>query len=355
MIDPFNGCQDISSRTIRMVSEESFKNDPVRVLRAYRFAAGMGFSIAPNTIQAMQTYAENLSKVAGERIWIELQFILNADQSADQILAMDRQNVLKEILPELADLKGCNQNQYHAMDAYDHSLAAYQAMEAILTRPDTQLPKEAVPYVKTMDAKTRILIKLAVLLHDIGKLETFSRVASKEIHFYKHASVGARKFHTIAARLKMSNAQCNWIETIIRNHQRPLMLFLAHGNKQGFKTLAVGRFLRKTAGITPDLLLHALADSYAKIKEGLAKDSAFSAYIKDLLAYYFSIHDELIDKAKLVNGYDLIHHFGLTPSRLIGNLLDQIEEERLAGLIKSRQEALQRASQLIQSKAGSCT
>jgi poly(A) polymerase len=135
VIDPLGGLEDLSRGLIRMVSAENLAADPLRLLRAYRFAATHGFSLTPETEAAIRRQVREFSRVAGERVHQELFALLGVSKAGDILAQMDRVGLLLQIFPELEDLKGVDQNGYHHLDVFHHSLAAVCHLEEVLAAP----------------------------------------------------------------------------------------------------------------------------------------------------------------------------------------------------------------------------
>ena len=189
-------------------------------------------------------------------------------------------------------------------------------------------------------------MKYALLLHDIGKPDTRRVDADGEVHFHGHADRSAHMAEAIHKRLRLSKTECEQARIIIANHGRPLSLFSAQ-NAGNLSRKGINRLFRECDPWTPEVLLHALGDTLGKKK---APDPAIDLalhFIQDLICDYFDRFRPLADKQPLVSGRDLMNHFGLKPSALIGDLLNALEEERLTGRITTREDALACADEFI--------
>lgn len=335
VVDVTTGLADLSGGMVRMISPAVFQEDPVRLIRAYRMAATLGFRIDAETAGAIARRAALIRQSAGERVWSELRQILTTPGSHDQISAMARSSLLIAILPQLAQLKGCQQNRHHAHDVLDHTLQALTALEAIIEDPAPHFTAQAVHCIEEMDAGTGAILKLALLLHDVGKPDSRTVDASGRAHFYGHAKQSALLAQVIGRRLTLSNQDRGLLHFLVLYHQRPLSLFLSANRDFGrLPPKALGRFLRQSGSRTPLLLLHALADHLGK---GVASDG-MAAFIKLLMTAYFErMHPP---RMPLLNGNELMEAFGLSPSPLIGELLRRVEQAGLAGTIRDRKEAM---------------
>ncbi|MDY6953975.1 MAG: hypothetical protein SWE60_20925, partial [Thermodesulfobacteriota bacterium] len=133
LIDPVNGLDDIRSKTIRLISEKAVLEDPVRLVRAFRFAAVLGFTIAPDTAAAISRYGGLITRSAKERIRAEAMTMMEAERSFPSLREMDRAGLLGKIIPELEPCRGCHQNAIHGRDVFEHAMATYEEMESILS------------------------------------------------------------------------------------------------------------------------------------------------------------------------------------------------------------------------------
>lgn len=347
LIDILRGRDDIAARRIRLVAEQALVDDPLRLLRAFRMAAVLDFTIAPETLQAIQRHARRIDQPAGERLRAELIQLLACPASARQLQSMSDCGLLTCLLPEMHPMQDCLQNTHHDFDVYDHTLKAYAATEQCLQTDGRITGALAKRYRQPAFRKTTgAILKYAVLLHDIGKPGTRRVDADGNVHFHGHAARSAHMAEAIHKRLRLSNSECEQARIIIANHGRPLNLLSAH-QAGDLRRKGINRLFRQCDPWTPEVLLHALGDTLGKKK---APDPAIDLaqnFIQDLLCDYFDRFRPLADKPPLVSGRNLMAHFGLKPSALIGDLLQAVEEERLAGRITTREEALACAAEYL--------
>jgi poly(A) polymerase len=336
MIDPFQGRKDLKEGVIRMVSGACFKKDPIRLLRAFRFAAALGFAIEPNTFAGIKTNAALIMTSAGERTKAELFKLLESDRSYPYLRQMESAGLLFEIFPPLKDLVGCRQNRHHAFDVFHHTLCAYHAMEHFFNHLSDTAPGPDFSPIHHMDKKRQGLLKFAVLLHDIGKPSAASQEANGTIHFYGHGQKSAAMARTIGKTLRLSVDESNYLADIIENHNRPRYLFTLFQKKQ-LTQKAIVRFFLGCGERTPDILLHAVADHLGK---GYNHKNGFVEFAMHTIRDYFDGYKLKKSEKPFITGHDLIDSFGLTPSPLFRKILTHIEESRLADIIKSRGEAL---------------
>ena len=226
IIDPWGGREDLAAGRLQLLAAENFLADPLRLLRAFRFAATHGFKLTMEVQGAVRQYGRAIADVAGERIHQELFRLLEAPQAFPVLRQMEELNFLGQILPELAEMKGVAQNGYHHLDVFDHSLQAVAQLEKILAAPEAFF-KKTVAYVADYagQVKKRPLLKLAALFHDAGKPATQNfREDQERYTFYHHEQLGVEIFARVAARLRCSLEESRTVTRLIDLHMRPFLL-----------------------------------------------------------------------------------------------------------------------------------
>lgn len=369
IIDPAGGIQDLRNGIIRMLNTHTFDDDPLRLLRAYRMAACLNFQIDGPTRLKIREKADLIQSVAGERLWNELQQILSTPASHHQICAMSRDGLLTSLFPELIPLKTCTPNRHHILDAYNHSLSAFSALETIFTSPRNHLSRadeadNVVMHVQKTSNEIRILLKVSILLHDLGKPETRRMGTDGEVHFYEHAGRGADLVHRITERLRMSSRQSDHVDAMVRYHQEPLQLYLAYQKNKKLSPRVKARFYSKHKWLSPYLLMHSLADEMGKTSthphEVCRTDTAgflrgmLESYVEDVAPRQRTSGQKISGQktsgqkiSGLINGRDLMLHLNLKPSPIIGRLLMEVETAYLAGEIHNRNDAIALAKRYL--------
>ncbi|MBW2366471.1 MAG: CCA tRNA nucleotidyltransferase [Deltaproteobacteria bacterium] len=346
LLDVTGGRKDLEAKRLRMVSGTAFRNDPIRLLRAYRLAASLGFAIEPGTVTEIHRQRGAIRTSAGERIRAELLKIFAAQTSAPLIRQMADTGLLFEIFNELRPLKACSQNQHHAYDVFQHTLIAYESLESILTdSPGNDLNRWLHDRSEN-PVEDMALLKCALLLHDIGKPQTARKDADGAIHFLGHESAGAQMAEQICNRLRFSHREREFITQIITHHTRTLHLFNAH-QKQVLSSKATARFLTRCGAYTPYLLLHTLADLMGKGPSRKSETAAFSEFARMLFKTFKTRYLPLQSQPPLITGHDLIKVFHLSPSPLFKKLLSAVTEQRLADSTMDRKAALELVKHLL--------
>ena len=247
LLDPLMGARDLFNKTLRVCSPDSFVNDPVRILRAIRIAAGFGLRIQPETRSLMRAAVPDLVHASPERLRDELLRILGGPKPHTAIQAFDMLGILPYILPELSELKDVPQSPPHVKDLWGHTLDTLKELGNLLGvlaqkhDPDKganlitglgavrlgryreqireHLSREAV-----VDRDLRSLIFLAALYHDIAKPQVQRLDENGRIRFFNHDQMGAGLVAKRAAALHLSNVEIDRLSVIVKNHMRPTHL-----------------------------------------------------------------------------------------------------------------------------------
>ncbi|MBS3732892.1 MAG: CCA tRNA nucleotidyltransferase [Desulfobacterales bacterium] len=336
IIDPACGRKDLADRLVRMVAPGVFDADPLRLLRAFRMAAVLEFSVERRTLAAIVRRPQKIAGIAGERIREEWRKLLETPDSTELLWQMHQSGLLESLIPELGELRGCTQNPHHRADAFEHTMQVCQGLEQMLHQNAPTLSPDRENRDLPADPENLSLIKHAALIHDLGKPRCKTADEHGGIHFYGHETEGAEMAREINRRMRFSNADNKYVVFLVKNHLRPLFLYLLHQQAK-LRPETVSRFFMKTAPWTPDLLLLAAADMAGKKESG---DSGFTEFARTLLAGYANEHLPAARRSPLITGRDLIDEFGLSPSPQFARILRQVEEKRLAGSLENREQAL---------------
>jgi len=360
IIDLHGGLDDLRAGTIRPVSDASIRNDPIRALRAVRQAAELGLMLAPETEALIRRdgAAVASAEVAGERIRDELARMVAPPQGAASLARLDELGLLTAILPELEPLRGLPQPPPHYLDVLSHSLKAVDRLEQILAaldqagRGDLSLSlDDLMPFagrlrahLNQMLSETRprlVTLKLAVLLHDAGKAQTYTVDGAPDrgrIRFIGHDQISMELVEGALRRLRFSAAEVRLGKAIARHHMRPLLL----AGQQSVSSRAVYRFFRDTDQAGVETVIHALADHLAIHAPGTGADAwaRLLSLAARMLGDYWDRTAERVSPPDLLNGHDLLREFGLQPGPQIGELLEAVREAQVSGEIHTREEAL---------------
>lgn len=304
VIDYVGGREDLATCTLRAIGDPHarFAEDKLRILRAVRFAAALDFNIDPATWDAVVTFAPQIHTVSAERTREEIARILSAPTRLRGFDLLDTSGLLREILPEVEALKGCEQPpEFHPEgDVFVHT----RIMLSMLA-PDAPLT-----------------LVLAVLFHDIGKPPTFQRDETGRIRFNGHEYVSAEMTERLMQRLRFSNEEIEAVTAMVRHH-------MAFKDVQQMRVAKLRRFMARPT-FEEELELHRVdcASSH-----GMLDNHAF------LLRKREEFANEPLIPPPLITGHDLIA-LGWKPGPRFKEVLDAVQTLQLEGKIHTREEAL---------------
>jgi len=344
LIDLKGSLKDLKTKRIRMVSAKCFKEDPLRLLRAFSLRAMLDFRIENKTLAKIKKDKELLPSVSMERVREELFKILASERAAVTLKEMDKTDLLVKVIPQITVMYNVKQGGYHHLDVWPHSLQTVVELEKLLEelKDDTDVNEYLDEEIASTHTR-RALLKLAALLHDIGKPETRKKDEDGRISFHGHEHVGRAIVRHIAKQLKFSTHERFALEDMVLWHLRPGYL----GDFKQPSERAIFRFFRDAKEEAASVLLLSLADQRAtRGPLTTEKDQKHHEKIcMMLLQRYFEKKKEK-PFVRLINGHDLIKKLKLTPSPLFAKILREVEENQVLGKITTKEEALELARKI---------
>ncbi len=339
LLDPVGGGSDLEKGMVRAVSERTFSEDPLRLLRAYRFQATLGFSLAAGTEEEVRRSVHLITGVARERVSYELDLIMASGRSCLVMNGIRDAGFFRYILPEMERGAGIEQPAGHHLDVVEHNLAALCAMEDILREPGKYFRERKVMlhFLEGREICTRL--KWAAFFHDLGKPEV-RKIRNERITFYSHDRAGAEQVRIIGIRLRWSREKTEQVSRLVANHMWPFHLCNVR-RKEGVSARACLRLIRKTGEDLPGLFLLAMADSLAS--QGPGRPVNMEKELAELFSEVYDIVNKEVSPVlagpPLLTGHDLID-LGLTPGPVFREILQEAEEARVSGEIRSREAAI---------------
>jgi putative nucleotidyltransferase with HDIG domain len=329
--------KDLAAGVVRMVSPKVFVDDPLRLLRAFTMQANLGFKLDAATRAQIKNDAHLISRVAAERIREELFKVLASPRAYELIGSMDKIGLLPRVIPQITVMYGVKQGGYHHLDVWRHSLEVLGNIEKICDELSVDGRMKDYFYEIIGGAHTRLsLMKMAAVLHDIGKPETRQKEKGR-MTFHGHEHAGERITRQVALHLKLSVKERFFLEDAVRMHLRPG--YLSNFKRPSEK--AVFRYLRDTKEEAVSLAVLAMADQ-AATRGALTTQDKHRHHAKIchmLIKRYFELKDQK-PRLRLLTGHDLIRGLKLKPSPLFGRILLQVEEAAALGKIKTKKEAM---------------
>lgn len=322
IVDPNGGVKDIKKKLIRtpINPDITFFDDPLRMLRAVRFAAKLGFIIEPCVILSIKANRDRLSILSKERITTELNKILMSSNPMYGIDLLESTGLLKVILPELSSLNYNGTEDKHHKNIYVHSVKVLG-----------QLCKKS----------GNLWLRWAALLHDIGKDSTRVWDHEKGWTFYGHETAGECMVEKIFTRLKLPIKEMKYVKLLVRLHMRPSLL-----STEEITDSAVRRLVFDAEGHIEDLMLLASSDLTTNDpdkRERLSKHYVrLEEMIKDLLQ-----RDYVREFRPVIQGREIMKHYGIGPSDALGKIKEKMKELILDGKLENTEEALYKWLDLV--------
>jgi putative nucleotidyltransferase with HDIG domain len=336
VIDLVGGLRDLRARRIRALGEEVLRSDPLRLLRAYRFAVLLEGEIEAATRSFVKSNLALLDRVAKERINYELFTMMDSPNVGRYIYDMGEVGLLEAIFPPLIDCRRVTANSFHHLALFEHSMETIPQIEARLpSMPD---------YVKCSLAcqlgsgvSRLAATKVAALLHDIGKPGTWQVTPEGRHTFIAHDKLGASMVKTMAEGQKWSRALSRFIEKLVLLHLRPGQLF--HTGTPTKK--AINRFYRNVGEDVPELMLLAFADLGATRGPGLCGENRenLEQNLIELLHGFPVYLEESKKIPQLLNGGDVMKLLSLSPCPLVGEILLALSEAQEIKEVTDRAQA----------------
>ena len=309
-VDPHSGLRDLLLQTLRTPSkpEISFSDDPLRMMRGARFASQLGFEIDPETFDAMRDMAERIQIISAERVRDELSKLLLSDDPRPGLEALVDSGIAALVLPELPALKLEADEHHHHKDVYQHTLTVVM---------------QAIDYEKDYGLEKDLILRLAALLHDIGKPVTKRLEAGGAVSFHHHDVVGAKLAKKRMQELKFDNDTIKAVARLVELHLR----FFGYSDQQ-WSDSAVRRYVRDSEDQL--LRLHALTRADVTTRNKKKADRLSHAYddLEQRIAL-LSEQEQLDSMRPELDGAQIMEILDITPGRVVGEAYAFLLEIRL--------------------------
>jgi len=347
IFDPLNGYEHLQQKKVVACSPQLFIDDPLRLMRAFRFAALFDAAFSDDLQKMVIEQAELLATISGERIRDELFKVFATAKSCHWLKIMEQTGILKIFLPELSSCTGVEQNEWHHLDVFDHTLLTLENLERL--SPPTPLPEwwpMLQEYFNEPISAGRTYwqcLKLGCLLHDLGKPACKKEnIENGRIIFHGHEMEGVRMCKEICERLRLSVNELHFLQRIVKNHMRPGVML-----QQGISDKLLFKYYSETGRDGVAIALLSLADRQSA--QGSLSEEDMQQFSDGIL----QIIDEFYQQRKkpkllpFLSGNDLISEFGLKPGPKFREILEALAEAQYTGEITDRDEAIAFAKELI--------
>ena len=349
LLDPLGGLQDLSRRRLALCSSVALDEDPVRVLRAYRFSFGLDLAFAEDLGRALGAAAPLLGEVAPERVRTELFAILALDGGARALRTMAEDGVLEALFPFVASWRGFDQGDYHAHDLLEHSFRAAEAVEDLIAGAEEAFPEpEALAEHLEVELEAGItrasLLKAAAFFHDLAKPDTLT-VDGTRRRFLGHDVQGGHRLRKLLAGLRVGRKARAVAQRVVAAHLR---LFALATQTPPTRTARL-RYLRDMGREVPEALILSLADEIATGPEPSSL-TRVTVVGRELLALHWD-QKRKGEVAPLLRGRDLLEVLQIPEGPLVGDLLRRVAEAEARGEVGTRADALHLARRLLDARS----
>lgn len=364
-LDPRGGLADLRRKVLRVEDDKPLKDDPLRLLRAFRVAAQAGLTIEPETKALIKKHRRLVAEPAGERVQAELLALLAAPGAAARLREMDECGLLTALIEDLEPARRCAEDYYGTGGVLKHTLDVCARLELLLDGFRKIYPDLGRPFDEWLAARTsggapeRAVLMLAALLHDVSKPET-ARTVEGRLRFFEHDARGADRAGRILRALRFSGEHVSTVEDIVRHHLRPG--HLASGGPVTEK--AVYRFFRDLGARAPGLLVVCWADhaSYmpeprlkrllgaacanppraalSRLRPEEARKTVRHLQLVSLLLRRYFDQDRAPVPVRLLDGREVMKALKIPPGPKVGEALERLREAQAEGKVRDRAQAL---------------
>ncbi|HCB11747.1 MAG TPA: hypothetical protein DEO94_06420 [Cyanobacteria bacterium UBA11991] len=339
ILDLINGLSDIENGILNGISEENFTDDPLRILRIFRFHSTTGFKISDNLMKIAKKYANLITEPAKERVEYELMKLFDGKFAHSALLKMDEAGILEIIFPFVKELKQVPPNAHHHLDLFHHSIETVRQIQLIYEN-ENDFVKKHMNKVDFGGFSRLAHLKLAGFMHDIGKFSTWFIESETGRHrFFKHEDVGAKMCPEILRKLSFSNKQINYIKLMIKNHMYPSMVM----SSPELSEKAMRRYIRKMGDNSIDAIIIAKADRLSalgpEITKRMVEDNLNS--LTRLCDFYIKFLDTIKPLPKLLDGNEVMKLLNISPSPKLGKILNALHEAQLNEDVTTKNQAVE--------------
>lgn len=338
IIDKYKGVDCIKNKVIKEISEYNLKDDPIRLLRAFRFHSCLGFKLDEGLKKLIQNHGQMLKNTATERINAEIIKLFLGKNCAESLKEMDKYNLLEIIFPEIKDIKKIPPNSHHHLCLLEHCLEVVNQVQKYYESASIEV-KNHFEEIVFGSLPRLAYLKLAAFLHDIGKPATWEIDEKTGRHrFIKHDDIGSKIVEKPLKNLKFSNKQIKYIQKIIKYHLYPANV----ANLDISNEKAVLRFYRKMENEVIDLIAIAHADRLSARGPDITEEMVESNIngLKNLLNRYLELKNSIKPLPKLLSGNEIMAILNIKPSPELGQIIELLKEAQISSEVITKDDAI---------------
>ena len=336
-IDPYNGRNDIKKKIIKTISEKNIVDDPLRIMRAFRFSAVLGFEIEEETCNIIKRNYRLINKPAKERLTYELMRTFDGQNIKNILLKMDECGLIDEIFPYYKEIKKIPPNSHHHLDLFNHLLETANQIEIVYKKQEDEI-KEYLNQEFGVSTKLAYL-KLSAFLHDFGKPTTWTIEPDTKRHrFIGHDLKGSEMIKPVLKELKFSNKQIEYISNMLKYHIYPSQLASNPETTERAKL----RFYNKLKDDVIDVIILANADRNSALGEAVTKEmiSQNKKGLDELLEGYLIERSRLKDMPPLLNGNEIMEILNIPQSKELGDIVKALYCAQVDKTVTTKEEAV---------------
>ena len=338
-VDLVGGVDDIKNKKIKGICDKNFEDDPLRLLRIFRFNAKTGFEIDESLIELSKRLYKRINEPAKERVTVELLKMFEGKYCDLALLKLDECGLLEEIFPIYKEVKKIPPNSHHHLDLIHHLIESVRQVQMIYEKSSEEV-KNYLETIKYGSVQELAFLKLATFLHDIGKPSCWTIEEDTLRHrFIKHDEIGSKLVVPILKDLKFSKKQIQYVQTLIKYHIYPSSMVSA----EDVTDKAFMKFYRKMEGYVIDLIILAMADRLSARGEKITEDIVnknINALTK-LLSDYLEMRKDIKPLEKLLDGRDIMELLKIKQGPKLGEIINALKEAQISGNVTTKEEAVE--------------
>ena len=337
-IDVTGGMNDLKNGVLKHIKDSNFEEDPLRLMRAFRFASVTGFDFTLELETAVEKYKELFLLPSKERIMYELMKLFGGECCAKTLLLMDKFGLLDKIFPQVTEMKKVPPNTHHHLDLFNHVVETVRQLE-ILYKNAPEAEKEHLENVDFGGFPRLNHLKLSAFLHDIGKFSTWTIEETGRHRFIKHDDVGAKMCQPLLKGLKFSKKQIEYISWMIKTHIYPSNVIVA----EDLNEKIMMRYLRKMESNVVDNIYLAKADRLSALGEDITETMVRDNIngLDRLMRFYFEKKESMKPLPKLLDGYEIMELKNIKQSPLLGRITKALKEAQISGDVVTKEDAIE--------------
>ena len=339
LVDLVGGVEDIKNKKIKGICEQNFIDDPLRLLRIFRFYSKTGFEVDNSLIELAKKLFKEINKPAKERVTVELLKMFEGKYCDLALLKLDECGLLEEIFPIYKEVKRIPPNTHHHLPLILHLIETVKQIQIIYENGSEEV-KKYLNTEKYGGVKELAFLKLSGFLHDIGKPSCWTIEEDTGRHrFIQHDLIGSELCIPILKDLKFSKKQIEYIKTLIKYHIYPSSLVSA----PDVTDKAYLKFYRKMEGYVIDVIILAMADRLSARGEMVTEEMVNHniTNLTKLLNDYLNTYKDMKPLEKLVDGKEIMELLQIKQSPKLGKIIKALNEAQISSEVNTKEEAVE--------------